>query len=119
MKQLIFRLNQQQYRNAKYKKKTPPFTDSQPIKTKGVVQGSSRSIGSIPVARMLPEAQENAYLAGVAIKKSVVSSPTPSFGTSQRAPTPSAHEFSCDPSDIYEVPPSPGPFHSAVSCNLI
>lgn len=81
MKQLLFRLNQQQFRNAKYKKKTQALPDHRSDichDNKTTVEPDAYEAVAMPVARMVPEAD----VAGVP-------------------------KISATPTDIFEVPLSP------------
>jgi hypothetical protein len=119
MKQLFFRLNQQQFRNAKYKKKTPASMDNDTDSEHGH-QPSSQSGAydnvAIPVAQIMPKNQGHTSSATVTKKKMDKSSKTSDSGI-MRSSTIKEEEDDSRRADIYEVPLSPEPFHSSVSCD--
>jgi hypothetical protein len=117
MKQLFFRLNQQQFRNAKYKKKTPAPTDNDTDSEHGH-QPSSQSGAyenvAITVAQMMPKNQGHTSSATVTKKKMDKPSKTLDSGA-MRSSTIKEEEDGSGRADIYEVPLLPESFYSSVS----
>jgi hypothetical protein len=118
MKQLIFRLNQQQFRNAKYKKRTPTpaYIHSElDLRHDNTDEISSQEAVSVPVAQMLPHYREEPLVANPVTKKTHKSSEKPKSGTAQKAPATTPQKKVPDSVGIYEKSSSPEPSHSRVS----
>jgi hypothetical protein len=110
MKQLIFRLNQQQFRNAKYKKRTPTpaYVRSEFDRGHNNADGmSSQEAVSIPVAQMLPHS--------AVTKNTQKPSEKSKFGTAQSTSATTPQKKGSKPVDVYEKSSSPEPSHSGVS----
>jgi hypothetical protein len=122
MKQLLFRLNQQQFRNAKYKKKTPVPADSQSEPELGhktaIEVPLSQNIAA-PIAQMVPNHRGHTDIAKMPINKSCKSSEASKSGTTRRSSATKLHDNIPKPADIYEVPLFPEPHRSSVSLQVL
>lgn len=115
MKQLLFRLNQQQFRNAKYKKKTSAPADSQ---SELDLDHKTESI-TIPVAQMVPNHRGYTDAAKMAVNKSCKTSEASNSRTIRRSSTPNLQENIPKPADIYEVPLFSEPHRSSVGLQVL